>query len=216
VNCNPGCKGDCPRPVAAGRVIYGAGMPMLVNPAYRRLWVARTVSQWGDIAQFTALALLVFHLTGSGLGVSGVVVVEIVPVVLLAPLAGPLVDRLPRVLMMVGADLARRRAKHEIRCHSCRGLPAMGVRRKCAAKLKGSLSSSPASALRRGASTTTGQKLANRICNLCLRAFDDCPLCLPNPLVPDPCQISDSRRGRTKASFRARAGSELPPWKTTR
>ena len=38
----------------------------------------------GDIAQFTALALLVFHLTGSGLGVSGVVVAEIVPVLLLA------------------------------------------------------------------------------------------------------------------------------------
>jgi hypothetical protein len=56
------------------------------------LWAARTVSQWGDIAQFTTLALLVFHLTGPGLGVSGVVVAEIVPVLLLlAPLAGPLV-----------------------------------------------------------------------------------------------------------------------------
>jgi hypothetical protein len=49
------------------------------------LWAARTVSQWGDIAQFTALALLVFHLTGSGLGVSGVAA-EIAPVLLLAPL----------------------------------------------------------------------------------------------------------------------------------
>jgi MFS family permease len=82
-------------------------MPVLANSAYRRLWAARTVSQWGDIAQFTAVALLVFRLTGSGLGVSGVVVAEIVPVLLLAPVAGPLVDRLPRVTVMVGADLAR-------------------------------------------------------------------------------------------------------------
>ncbi len=82
-------------------------MPVLSNPAYRRLWVARTVSQWGDIAQFTAVALLVFHLTGSGLGVSGVVIAEIVPVLLLAPLAGPLVDRLPRARVMIDADLAR-------------------------------------------------------------------------------------------------------------
>src|SRR6516225_5020490 len=82
-------------------------MPVLASPGYRRLWAARTVSQWGDIAQFTALALLVFHLTGSGLGVSGVVVAEIVPVLLLAPVAGPLVDRLPRVTVMVAADLAR-------------------------------------------------------------------------------------------------------------
>jgi MFS family permease len=83
-------------------------MPVLLaGSAYRRLWAARTVSQCGDVAQFTALALLVFHLTGSGLGVSGVVIAEIIPVLLLAPVAGPLVDRLPRVTVMVGADLAR-------------------------------------------------------------------------------------------------------------
>ena len=83
-------------------------MPVLLaGSAYRRLWAARTVSQCGDVAQFTALALLAFHLTGSGLGVSGVVIAEIIPVLLLAPLAGPLADRLPRVTVMVGADLAR-------------------------------------------------------------------------------------------------------------
>jgi MFS family permease len=65
------------------------------------------VSQAGDVAQFTTLALLVFHLTGSGLGVSGVVAAEIAPVLLLAPAAGALVDRLPRVQVMVGADLVR-------------------------------------------------------------------------------------------------------------
>ena len=80
---------------------------MLASPGYRRLWAARTVSQWGDIAQFTAVALLVFHLTGSGVGVSGVVIAEIVPVLLLAPLAGPVVDRLSRVRVMISADLAR-------------------------------------------------------------------------------------------------------------
>jgi hypothetical protein len=62
---------------------------VLARPGYRRLWAARTVSQAGDVVQFTALALLVYSLTGSGLTVSGVVLAEIVPV-LLAPLAGPL------------------------------------------------------------------------------------------------------------------------------
>jgi len=80
---------------------------VLASPGYRRLWAARTVSQWGDIAQFTAVALLVFHLTGSGVGVSGVVIAEIVPVLLLAPLAGPVVDRWSRVRVMISADLAR-------------------------------------------------------------------------------------------------------------
>lgn len=76
-------------------------------PGYRRLWVARTVSQWGDVVQTVALALLVYELTGSGLGVAAVVAAEILPVLLFAPLAGALVDRLPRVPVMVTADLAR-------------------------------------------------------------------------------------------------------------
>ena len=80
---------------------------LLGQPAYRRLWLARTVSQVGDVAQFTTLALLLVALTGSGLGVSGAVLAEIAPVLLLAPLAGSLVDRLPPVRVMVAADLVR-------------------------------------------------------------------------------------------------------------
>ncbi len=52
---------------------------LLAQPAYRRLWIARTISQVGDVAQFTTLA----------------------------PLAGTLVDRLPRVRVMVLADIVR-------------------------------------------------------------------------------------------------------------
>lgn len=80
---------------------------LLMQPAYRRLWLAKTASQIGDVAQFTTLALLLLTLTGSGLGVSGAVLAEIVPVLLLAPLAGSLVDRFPRVRVMVTADLGR-------------------------------------------------------------------------------------------------------------
>lgn len=80
---------------------------LLGHRAYRRLWLARTVSQVGDVAQFTTLALMLVALTGSGLGVSVAVLAEIAPVLLLAPLAGNLVDRLPRVKVMITADLAR-------------------------------------------------------------------------------------------------------------
>jgi hypothetical protein len=44
---------------------------VFARPAYRRLWMARTVSQCGDIFATVALSLLVFDLTGSALGVSG-------------------------------------------------------------------------------------------------------------------------------------------------
>jgi len=40
---------------------------LLSRPEYRRMWLARTISQVGDVAQFTTLALLLIALTGSGL-----------------------------------------------------------------------------------------------------------------------------------------------------
>jgi MFS family permease len=93
--------------MTARRAKPGRRPSVFAQPGYRRLWAARTVSQWGDVVQFTTMALLVLHLTGSGLGVSGAVVAEILPVLLLAPIAGTLVDRLPRVRVMVVADVAR-------------------------------------------------------------------------------------------------------------
>lgn len=51
--------------------------------------------------------MLLFQLTGSGLGVSGVVIAEILPVLLLAPIAGAAVNRLPRIQVMISADVIR-------------------------------------------------------------------------------------------------------------
>lgn len=80
---------------------------VLAQPAFRRLWTARTVSQSGDVFSFVAVAILIYQLTGSGLGVAGVVVAEILPVLLIGPVAGVVVDRLPRIRVMVAADLFR-------------------------------------------------------------------------------------------------------------
>jgi MFS family permease len=80
---------------------------VLARPAYRRLFAAQTISRWGDTFNTVALVILVFRLTGSGLGVTGAVIAEIAPVLLLAPLAGAVIDRLPRVRVMIAADLWR-------------------------------------------------------------------------------------------------------------
>ena len=48
-----------------------------------------------------------FELTGSGLGVAGTVAFEVLPVLLLGPIVGLIVDRYPRRRLMVLADLAR-------------------------------------------------------------------------------------------------------------
>ncbi len=93
--------------VEAERVTNPGLRAVFAQSDYRRLWAARTISQWGDTFNFVALALLIFDLTGSGLGVSGVIVAETVPVLLLAPVAGPLVDRISKVRVMVTSDAFR-------------------------------------------------------------------------------------------------------------
>lgn len=96
-----------PVPILAGTPRRPGLSAVFAVPGYRRFWAARTISQAGDVAQFTTLALLVLHLTGSGTGVSGAVLAEIAAVLLVAPLAGPIVDRLPRIPVMLAADAGR-------------------------------------------------------------------------------------------------------------
>lgn len=77
------------------------------SPEFRRLFLAHSVSRAGDAFNTVALVVLVFELTGSGLGVAGAVMFEVLPVLLLAPVAGLAADRLPRRSVMIQADLFR-------------------------------------------------------------------------------------------------------------
>ncbi|GGI98789.1 hypothetical protein GCM10011581_40000 [Saccharopolyspora subtropica] len=79
---------------------------LLARPTYRRWWAASVISRAGDLLSGVALLLLVLDRTGSGLGVAGVVVADALPL-LFAPLAGVVVDRLPRRQVMITADLVR-------------------------------------------------------------------------------------------------------------
>ena len=76
-------------------------------PGFRRLFAARTLSQWGDTFTTVAVVVVVYQLTRSGAAVSLAVVVEVVPVLVFGLLGGALVDRLPHRLSLVGADLGR-------------------------------------------------------------------------------------------------------------
>lgn len=77
------------------------------SPEFRRLFLAHAVSRAGDAFNTVALVVLVFDLTGSGVGVAGAVMFEVLPVLLVGPLAGVAADRLPRRRLLVGADLFR-------------------------------------------------------------------------------------------------------------
>jgi MFS family permease len=90
------------------RPILGGVLGLLRSSAeLRRLFLAHSVSRAGDAFNTVALVVLVFELTGSGIGVAGAVMFEVLPVLLLGPVAGLAADRLPRRRVLVGADLFR-------------------------------------------------------------------------------------------------------------
>lgn len=76
-------------------------------PAFRRLWGAGLISDMGDWLLFIALPLIVFQLTGSALGTAIAFLLELVPAVLLAPLAARLVGRCDRRWLMVAVNVGQ-------------------------------------------------------------------------------------------------------------
>jgi MFS family permease len=77
------------------------------NRDYRLLWGGQVVSQLGDWFNLITLQSLLLQLTGQASSVAGLMVAQMLPLVLLGPAAGIVVDRLPRKRVMVAADLAR-------------------------------------------------------------------------------------------------------------
>jgi MFS family permease len=77
------------------------------SPRYFPLWLGQFVSSLGDTLNYVAVVVLVFGLSYSGLAVSGLVLTEIVPTLLLGPIAGILIARFDRKRLLIATDLAR-------------------------------------------------------------------------------------------------------------
>ena len=77
------------------------------NANFRRLWVAQLVSQLGDWFNAVAVYALLLDLTGSATLVATMMVVQMLPVTVISPWAGVVVDRLSRRTVMIAADIAR-------------------------------------------------------------------------------------------------------------
>src|ERR687887_2393776 len=80
---------------------------VIASPSYFPLWLGQLVSNFGDTLHYIALVVLVFEMTGQGLAVAGLVAAEILPVLLLGPVAGVVIDRFSRKSVLIGADLCR-------------------------------------------------------------------------------------------------------------
>src|SRR3990172_8768878 len=77
------------------------------NRNYRYTWMGQIVSEIGDHFNNIAVFSLVMEATGSGLGVSGVMLARAIPMVLGGPLAGVVLDRYDRKRIMIASDVIR-------------------------------------------------------------------------------------------------------------
>ncbi|NIN65898.1 MAG: MFS transporter [Anaerolineae bacterium] len=76
---------------------------VLANRSFRALWLGQTLSHLGQSIIYVVVALYVYELTGSAQQVSFAVALELLPLVVIGPLAGVLADHLERKRMLVAA-----------------------------------------------------------------------------------------------------------------
>jgi len=77
------------------------------NRDFRLLWFGQIVSQLGDWFNYVALYALLYELTGSATSVAVLMVVQLLPIGIVGPWAGVVVDRFDRRRIMIGADIVR-------------------------------------------------------------------------------------------------------------
>lgn len=81
-----------------------ASNPIRSSPAFRRLWIARTISQIGDGIAVVALVLLVQSTRHTGTAVGELLLATALPR-FLGPFAGAMADRVEQRRLMVACDL---------------------------------------------------------------------------------------------------------------
>jgi MFS family permease len=77
------------------------------NRNFRLLYIGQTISQLGDWFNSVAVFALLLDLTGSATAVAWMMIVQLLPIALVGPVAGVIVDRVDRRRIMIGADLVR-------------------------------------------------------------------------------------------------------------
>ena len=77
------------------------------NRNFRLLYTGQTISQLGDWFNAVAVFALLLDLTGSATAVAWMMIVQFMPVAIIGPIAGVVVDRVDRRRLMIGTDLLR-------------------------------------------------------------------------------------------------------------
>src|SRR5437588_12337424 len=77
------------------------------NRNFRLVYIGQTCSQLGDWFNAVAVYALLLDLTGSATAVAWMMITQFLPIALVGPVAGVVVDRVNRRRLMIAADLVR-------------------------------------------------------------------------------------------------------------
>ena len=77
------------------------------NSSFRNLWYGQVVSELGDWLNSIAIYALILKLSDSGMAMASAMMAKLLPIVLVSPMAGVLVDRINRKTVMMVSDLLR-------------------------------------------------------------------------------------------------------------
>lgn len=80
---------------------------LLKNVNFRFLWLGQIISDFGDSLTMLSLIILVNQLTGSAAAIATMFIVLLIPHVTVGLVAGVVVDRLDRKMVMIASDLIR-------------------------------------------------------------------------------------------------------------
>ena len=77
------------------------------NRPFRNLWYGQVVSELGDWLNSIAIYVLVLELSGTGTAMATAMMAKLLPIFFVSPLAGVLIDRMDRKVIMITSDILR-------------------------------------------------------------------------------------------------------------
>jgi len=77
------------------------------NPSFRNLWYGQVISELGNWVNSIALYALILQLTGSGMAMAAAMMAKLLPMVIISPFAGVVIDRMDRKTVLIASDILR-------------------------------------------------------------------------------------------------------------
>jgi len=77
------------------------------NPSFSNLWYGQVISELGNWVNSIALYTLILQLTGSGMAMAAAMMAKLLPMVIISPFAGVVIDRMDRRTVLIASDILR-------------------------------------------------------------------------------------------------------------